>query len=258
MSLDWAALSRATLPPTGPVAFDADLSATNIHAAASQGFYCFPASTYEEAMLNEIRYAPDAEAGNLAVNDHVPDPYSVAWLSPHPRPVVELTTRRTGRTMRRFARCRAEWRTTINATFDDVVTGCATARNTTWITESLRASLLELHQQGLAHSCEVWHDEQLIGGVFGLQLGAVFTADSQFTVQEGAGKIAVIDLMTRFLQGGGRLFDFQHDSQHARNLGATPIPRTSYLGSLHQLREIQAHIPPERRSAEHIAELVTT
>lgn len=258
MSLDWITLSRGTLPPTGPVAFDADLLATNIHAAASQGFYCFPASSYEEAMLNEIRYAPDAEAGSLTVNDQAPDPYSVAWLSPHPRPVVELTTRRTGRTMRRFARRRAQWRTTINTTFDDVVTACATARNTTWITDTLRHSLYDLHQQGLAHSCEVWHDEQLIGGVFGLQLGAVFTADSQFTLVEGAGKIAVVDLMTRFLQGGGRLFDFQHDSQHAKNLGATPIPRAAYLDSLHRLSEIPVHIPHERRSAQHIAELVTT
>lgn len=258
MSLNWTALSHQALPPAGPAAFDADLSATNIHAAAAEGFYCFPAATFEEAMLNEIRYAPDAEAGGLAVNDQIPEPYSVAWLCPDPRPVVELTTRRTGRTMRRLARSRAEWRTSINAAFDDVVAACAHARDTTWITSGLRSSLRELHHRGLAHSCEVWQDEQLIGGVFGLQLGAVFTADSQFTHVEGAGKIAVVDLMTRFLEGGGRLFDFQHNSQHAINLGAAPMPRATYLDSLHRLSAIPAETPHERRSAEHIAELVTT
>lgn len=258
MSLNWATLHHDTLAPTGPVAFDADLSAENIHAAAAQGFYCFPASSYEEAMLNEIRYAPDADDGHLLVNEQTPEPYSVAWLCPDPRPVVELTHRRTGRTIRRFARRRAEWRTTINAAFDEVVTACATARDTTWITDTLQDSLHELHERGLAHSSEVWQDEELIGGVFGLQLGAVFTADSQFTVQEGAGKIAVVDLMTRFFQGGGRLFDFQYDSQHATNLGAAPLPRPNYLDALHHLREVQVNIPHERRSAQHIAELVTT
>lgn len=258
MSLDWTALSCGTLPPTGPAAFDTDLTATNIHAAASHGFYCFPASSYEQTMLNELRYAADAEAGGLAVNDQAPEPFSVAWLCPDPRPVAELTTRRTGRTMRSFARRRAEWRTTINAAFDEVVTACATGRDTTWVTDTLRQSLQELHRQGLAHSCEVWHDGELIGGVFGLQIGAVFTADSQFTLVEGAGKIAVVDLMTRFLQGGGALFDFQYDSQHATNLGATPIPRAAYLDSLHRLSEIPVRTPPERRSAQHIAELVAT
>ncbi|KZE91715.1 MULTISPECIES: leucyl/phenylalanyl-tRNA--protein transferase [Micrococcales] len=258
MSLDWTALSRDTLPATGPVAFDADLSAPNIFAAASHGFYCFPASSYEEAMLNEIRYAADAESGSLTVNEQSSEPYSVAWFNPDPRPVAELTTRRTGRTMRRFARRRAEWRTSINAAFDQVVNACAQTHQSTWITDTLRPALQELHEQGLAHSCEVWHDGELIGGVFGLQLGAVLSADSQFTLVEGAGKIAVVDLMTRFLQGGGRLFDFQHDSQHATNLGAKPMPRAAYLQSLRQLIEKPVHIPHEQRSAEHLAELVTT
>lgn len=258
MSLDWTALSRDTLPATGPVAFDADLSATNIYAAASHGFYCFPASSYEETMLNEIRYAADADTDSLAVNEESGQPYSVAWLNPNPRPVVDLTTRRTGRTMRRLARRRPEWRTSINAAFDEVVSACAQARETTWITDTLRHSLHQLHDHGLAHSCEVWHEGALIGGVFGLQLGAVFSADSQFTLVEGAGKIAVVDFMTRFRQGGGRLFDFQYDSQHARNLGATPMPQALYWDSLHQWNEHSVHIPHERRSARYIAELVTT
>lgn len=257
MTLNWTALSRASLPQDGPAAFDADLSASNIHAAATHGFYCFPAATFEEAMLNEILYAPDAESGSLPVSP-APDPYSVAWSCPDPRPVVELTTRRTGRTMRRLARSRAAWRTSINTAFDQVVDACAQVRDTTWITSDLRASLSELHQSGLAHSCEVWQDDRLIGGVFGLQLGALFTADSQFTRVEGAGKIAVVDLMTRFLEGGGRLFDFQHNSQHATNLGAAPMPRTAYLDALDRLSKMTVHLPRERRSAEHIAELVTT
>ena len=81
---------------------------------------------------------------------------------------------------------------------------------------------------------------------------------SQFTAEEGAGKIAVLDLMTRFLQGGGRLFDLQYDSVHVRNLGARPVPRATYLDALRQLRTIDVGIPHGRRSAEHIAELVPT
>ena len=160
--------------------------------------------------------------------------------------------------MRRLARRRAEWRTTINAAFDGVLSACAARRETTWITHTLRDSLHDLHRAGAAHSCEVWQDGHLIGGTFGLQLGAVFTADSQFTAVEGAGKIAVVDLMTRFLQGGGALFDLQHDTAHTRNLGAAPMPRTAYLDMLGRLGAEVAHIPQDGRSAEHIAELVTT
>lgn len=258
MSLDWTHLASTDLPTNGPVAFDADLSAENILAAAMAGFYCFPADSVEAALINEIRYAPDAETGAVHAALGTTAPFSVAWLCPDPRPVANLGTQRTGRTMRRFARRRAEWRTTINAAFDDVVNACAARRETTWITGGMRESLRALHRAGHAHSCEVWHEDRLIGGVFGLQLGAVFTADSQFTAEEGAGKIAVLDLMTRFLQGGGRLFDLQYDSVHVRNLGARPVPRATYLDALRQLRTIDVGIPHGRRSAEHIAELVPT
>lgn len=258
MSLDWANISPGGLPPAGPVAFDADLSAANILAAASHGLYCFPASSDEEVLVNEIRYASDVEAGGIAINSSSHEPYSVAWLCPDPRPVVDLTARRTGRTMRKFARRRAEWRTTVNVAFDEVVAACSTARGTTWITAELRAALHELRQDGVAHSCEVWDVDRLIGGVFGLQLGAVFTADSQFTRVEGAGKIAVVDLMTRFYQGGGALFDVQHDTEHTRALGAALMPRASYLDALARLRTRMVRIPYEDRSAVHIAELVTT
>lgn len=258
MSLDWADIACATLPATGPVAFDDDLSAENILAAATAGFYCFPATSIESALVNEIRYAPDVEAGRIHVASNADDSFSVAWLCPDPRPIADLRARRVGRTMRRLACRRAEWRTTVNAAFDEVVGACAARHATTWITDTLRESLRDLHATGHAHSCEVWHGKRLVGGAFGLQLGAVFTADSQFTAEEGAGKIAVVDLMTRFLQGGGRLFDFQYDSVHVRNLGATPMDRPRYLDTLHRLRGSDVEIPHDPRSADHIAELVTT
>ncbi|MDV8022661.1 hypothetical protein [Rhodococcus sp. IEGM 1330] len=257
MGLNWSSIARTHSAPTGPAAFDADLSAQNILAAATEGFYCFPASSPEETLINEIRYAADTEFGNIHINLDTGDPYSVAWLCPDRRPITDLVTRRTGRTMRRFARLRAEWRTSIDTAFDAVVDACSNGREATWITDTVRASLRELHRDGVAHSCEVWNDDRLIGGVFGLQLGAVFTADSQFTLVEGAGKLAVVDLTTRFIEGGGRILDFQHESEHAKNLGATSVPRATYLDALRHLRQVSVTIPREERHAAHIAEPVT-
>nr|WP_284711278.1 leucyl/phenylalanyl-tRNA--protein transferase [Brevibacterium sp. XM4083] len=204
-----------------------------------------------------MRYGADVDTGvrTIAVND--PDPYSVAWLNPDPRPVIDLTSRGAGRSMRRLARRHGQWRTTIDVAFDDVVTRCAQHRGSSWITSALRKSLRNLHDAGVAHSCEVWDDDQLIGGVFGLRLGAVFTADSQFTAVEGAGKLAVVDLMTRFAQSGGTLLDLQHDTPHARTLGATAMPRSSYLTALQRLNTQRTIISSEARSAKHIAELNT-
>lgn len=259
MSLNWQSLTSGRLPDDGPIAFDSDLSAANLRAAALAGFYCFPASTYEQTLLNDIRYAPDVNTRIRVVDPDDPNPYAVAWLNPHPRPVIDLTARGAGRTMRRFARRRAAWRTTIDRAFDAVVTLCARhhhqTNGATWITGDLQASLRELHHVGVAHSCEVWDDDQLIGGVFGLQLGTVFSADSQFTIVEGAGKLAVVDLVTRFAEGGGALFDLQHDAQHTRSLGAAPMSRSFYLDALQQLTDRSAVIPAESRSAQHIANL---
>lgn len=261
MSLPWHYLARGPLPDEGPVAFDSDLSAENVHAAALAGFYCFPTSSYEQALLNDIRYGADVESGVRWVDHEDPDPYAVAWLNPDPRPIIDLKERRVGRSMRRLARRRTDWRTTIDRAFNDVVAKCAQhhtgVQGTTWITAPLREALRDLHRIGIAHSCEVWDGDQLIGGAFGLQLGAAFTADSQFIGIDGAGKLAVTDLMIRFAQGGGMLFDLQHDTAHARSLGAIPMQRPRYLDALPRLTTGDAVIHTERRSAGHIAELVS-
>lgn len=206
MSLPWQRLADDNLPAEGPAAFDSDLSAGNLHAAALAGFYCFPASSYEQALFNDIRYGADVASGVRSVDPGDPDPYSVAWLNPDPRPVIDVRKRRVGRSMRKLARQRSTWRTTVDQAFEDVVTTCAQhhtrAHGTTWITGSLSEALGDLHRTGLAHSCEVWDGDRLIGAVFGLQLGTVFTADSQFTAIDGAGKLAVADLTVRFALAG--------------------------------------------------------
>lgn len=257
MTLDWLAVRAGDLPSEGPTAFSSEVGPRDLLAAYREGLYPFPAATTEEAVLNELRYAGEVADGRIVIDD-TPRPYAVAWVSPDPRPVIELQVRRPGRTLRRLARQRADWRSTVDQCFSRVVEQCAAGRTVSWITSELRAALGCLHADGIAHSVELWRGDRLIGGTFGIQLGAVFSADSQFTGEPGAGKLAVVDLMTRFAEAGGELLDVQHGTTHTTNLGARPMPRHAYVQALTDRRDLPISIPSEPRPIEHVAKVVTT
>lgn len=257
MSLDWEHIRLDPLVSEGPVAFSPDLGPTSLLAAYRAGFYPFPATSFEEALVNEVRYAADVAAGRIIV-DETPEPYRAAWLSPDPRPVVDVQAKRPGRTIRRLARDRQRWRSTVDRCFTQVIAECAAGRSETWISAELRATMSELHADGVAHSVEIWDGSELIGGAFGVQLGAVFSADSQFTKTSGAGKVAVADLMARFSEASGRLLDCQSSGVHAANLGATNIARDTYLRRLMELREEPTSLPLDTRPVDHLTRVRVT
>ncbi|MFE6156933.1 leucyl/phenylalanyl-tRNA--protein transferase [Streptomyces sp. NPDC057889] len=179
-----------------------------------------------------MTYADAIAGGSVALLPHSSNPFAVAWCSPDPRPVIFARQARLQRSLRRQLRREKSWVTTVDACFDRVVDRCRAGRTEQWLTDTLAASLSRLHQCGLAHSVEVWDGTELIGGTFGLQLGAVFSADSQFTERSGAGKVAVVALSDRFARAGGVAIDVQHDSAHVQLLGAQPISRAQYLSLL--------------------------
>ena len=89
--------------------------------------------------------------------------------------------------------------------------------------------MVKLHEEGWAHSIEVWQDGDLIGGAFGIGVGLVLSGDSMFNRRPNAARIAVADMAARFAQAGGALIDAQWDSPFLRSLGAEPMPRDHYL-----------------------------
>ena len=119
----------------------------------------------------------------------------------------------------------------INTAFDAVVEGCAD-RDETWINGPIARLYSALHRAGYAHAIEVWEDQTLVGGVYGVTLGAAFFGESMFSRRTNASKIALTYLVHRLRAGGFTLFDTQFVTPHLTSLGAVEIPRAMYHARL--------------------------
>lgn len=155
------------------------------------------------------------------------------WFSPDPRGVVPLDGMRISRSLRRTLR-RCGWETTVDVAFDRVVAACGADRGEdgTWITSAMARAYGRLHELGWAHSIEVWDADRLVGGVYGVQVGGVFTGESMFHREDDASKVALLDLVTRLRAAGGMLLDVQLTTPHLVSLGAVDLPRAEFLDLL--------------------------
>ena len=230
---DWASVrSPAAGPADAPVAFCADLSAASVLGAYRRGIVPLPAPDDYLRTLNEVRYEDQVAAGTIAiVGGERDDPYWAAWWSPDPRPVIDADGVHLGRNVRKRLR-RDGLRTTANAAFHAVAEACRADREPRWLTDELLGSLSELHDQGWAHSIEVWLGDELVGGAMGIGIGGVMSGDSLFGRHQGAAAIAVADMGARLRDAGGTVIDAQWDSPFLRSLGAVPVARERYLAML--------------------------
>jgi leucyl/phenylalanyl-tRNA---protein transferase len=249
----WESLDLSRAPADGPVAFGHDLSPASLLAAYRHGVYPFPAETIEHRLINELTYEADVRSGRVRLLPGDGDPYAIAWCSPDPRPLIPTEQAHLPRSLRQQLRNKVDWTTTVDFCFQRVVLRCRTGRAERWLTDELVAGLNALHERGHAHSVEVWDGDELVAGTFGVHLGAVFSADSQFTVRSGAAKVAIADLARRFAEIGGQAIDVQHDGDHVRSLGAHAMPRARYLQLLRaqvEPKAIHTGPLPARRLAE--------
>ena len=167
----------------------------------------------------------------------------LGWWSPDPRGVLPLDRLHRSRSLRRSCR---RLRTTVDEAFEAVVEGCADpARPHGWITPAVRAAYTGLHRWGWAHSVEVWDSSgDLVGGVYGLEIGGLFAGESMFHRVDDASKVALVGLVDRL--GGaagaraGRLFDVQWLTPHLASLGAVALPRAAYLAALRRALRLPA------------------
>jgi leucyl/phenylalanyl-tRNA---protein transferase len=176
------------------------------------------------------------------------------WFSPDPRGVIGLHEVRTSRSLRQRLR-RSGWTTTVDAAFRAVVEGCATDRGEvgTWISPAMARAYTRLHDLGWAHSLEVWDGDDLVGGLYGVQVGGIFTGESMFHRVPDASKVALADLAARFLAAGGRLLDVQLTTDHLRSLGAHDLPRDRYLDLLIAARDLDVRMAVGRRPVSRLA-----
>ena len=236
----------------GPVAFGADLSPASVLAAYRRGIIPLPAPDEYFRTVNEVRYEDRVAAGTIGLVGTVgrDDPYSVAWWSPDPRPVISAGHVHLGRNIRKQLRQSEVW-TTANTRFGQVAEECRAGREPRWLTDPLLQTLIELHAEGWAHSIEVWLDGDLIGGAMGIGIGRVISGDSLFSRYPGAGRVAVADMAERLGLAGGLLIDAQWDSPFLRSLGAGPLPRERYLRLLDGSAE-RTLLPGERFPARRL------
>ncbi|WP_051234195.1 leucyl/phenylalanyl-tRNA--protein transferase [Halomonas halocynthiae] len=162
------------------------------------------------------------------------DDQPLLWWSPNPRMVLFPEEIRVRRSLAKRLR-NAGFSLTTNQAFDDVVSACASPREEelgTWITDDMRSAYHHLHQLGAAQSIEVWQQERLVGGLYGIAMGPVFFGESMFSRVPDASKVALVYLAYSMSAGQGKLIDCQMHTPHLASLGARDIPRDTFIGYL--------------------------
>lgn len=155
----------------------------------------------------------------------------VLWWSPHPRFVLFPQELKVSRSMRQFMK-KGLIRITYDRDFSAVIASCQKPRprqEATWITPDMQAAYVRLHGMGFAHSVEVWRDDLLVGGLYGVSLGRCFFGESMFSALGNASKAALIDLVGRLRGLGFLLIDCQVYTAHLESLGGRHIPRNEFM-----------------------------
>lgn len=153
------------------------------------------------------------------------DPY-VMWIDPRFRGVIPMNRFYVSRSLARVAR-KPQFCARMNANFAGVVSGCA-ARQETWISHGLEGVYLRLHEMGFAHSFEVYDKERLVGGMYGVILGAAFFGESMFSEIPNGSKLALAYAVGVLGRAGIELFDTQFITEHLSSLGAIEISQNAY------------------------------
>lgn len=199
-------LAAARREPNGLLAAGADLSPPRLLAAYRSGIFPW--------------YA---------------DGQPILWWSPDPRTVLPPAGFHVSRSLRRLLR-RALFTVSGDRAFAAVVAACAdtprAGQDGTWIVSAMREAYLALHELGHAHSVEVWRDGNLAGGVYGVAMGRMFFAESMFSLQANASKVALAHLCRALATNGFALIDCQMPTPHLHALGAVDIGRDAYRAAL--------------------------
>ena len=201
-SLAFPCVSHALSDPNGLLAIGGDLKPARIIESYRQGI--FPWFGKNEPIL---------------------------WWSPNPRAIIPCNDIRINRTLQKFIK-KSPYRITLNTAFTEVIEQCADApfrKEETWILPDMIAAYADLHKRGFAHSIEVWQEEKLVGGLYGIAINGYFSGESMFYAATNASKIALIAL-TRLLESIDVTFiDCQLTNPFLESMGCSEISREQFL-----------------------------
>ena len=204
-TLRFPAAESALDEPSGLLAFGGDLSVKRLLLAYSQGI--FPWFSEGEPIL---------------------------WWSPQPRGILPLEQFICSQSLQKFIR-KHKYKVTINHAFDQVIEACAKIpRNDdgTWITQQMIKAYQDLHVAGHAQSLEVWENDQLLGGLYGVTVGRVFCGESMFHRASNTSKLAMYYLIEHLKNHGGAFIDCQLQNPHLASLGCVSVERLDFLDRL--------------------------
>ena len=152
-------------------------------------------------------------------------------VEPKLRGILPLDALHISKSMKKFRR-QTSYKVTKNHDFAAVIEACATSHDGTWISHAIEALYLHLHLRGDAHSIEVWDEDELVGGLYGVTQGQAFFGESMLSRRTNASKLALIHLVEHLTKRGFILLDTQFLTDHLKSLGAIEIPQAKYLEKL--------------------------
>ncbi|USD66255.1 leucyl/phenylalanyl-tRNA--protein transferase [Vibrio sp. SCSIO 43136] len=201
---------EALAEPDGLLAMGGDLSPNRLLAAYNKGI--FPWYSADEPIL---------------------------WWSPKIRAVFDPKTFKPSKSLKKFLK-KSNYDISINRATDQVIERCANTRTAqeTWLLPEMRKAYQQLANLGRVHSVEVWQDEQLVGGLYGVSVGKIFCGESMFSLATNASKAALWYFCHHFAKSGGELIDCQLMNPHLASLGAQELPREEFTQYLIDLGEL--------------------
>ena len=201
-SLAFPSLNHALSEPNGLLAIGGDLSPQRLIKAYSQGI--FPWYSNDEPIM---------------------------WWSPDPRAILVFDDIYINRTLKKVLN-RQEFTVSINTDFAQVIKFCANApfrKEDTWIVPSMRAAYIKLHQLGYAHSVEVWQENELVGGLYGIGINGYFSGESMFFKSSNASKVALVSLVNLLRQQGISFLDCQMQNPFLKSMGVSEVSRNEFV-----------------------------
>lgn len=189
--------------------------------------------------------------GLFPMAEHREDP-TLYWIDPEKRGILPLDDFHIPRRLRRTVRS-GRFEVRCDTAFEDVIRACAAPgpdRRDTWINDEIVRLYTDLHEMGRAHSVETWLNGRLVGGLYGVALGAAFFGESMFSRETDASKVALVHLVARLRKGDFRLLDTQFVTEHLSRFGAAEVPRAGYRQMLAAALDQQASFETELSQPE--------
>lgn len=192
----------------------------------------------------------------MAESRHASD---IHWIDPDRRGILPLDAVHVPRRLKRRLR-RGEFEVRCNTAFARVIRACSLprpGRRETWINPAIERLYMGLHDMGFAHSVETWRGRRLVGGLYGVTLGAAFFGESMFHVESDASKVALVHLAARLRKSGFLLLDTQFETPHLRQFGVVEISREAYRRRLAKAVRTPAQLDTDLSAEELHAFLET-